>query len=78
MVQWLRLHVPNSGDSTSIHGQGIIRSYMLQLRVHVLRLRLSEAKYIHIYTYIQMDSKEQCSSYERNANYNHSAMLLHT
>ena len=45
MVQWPGLHVPNIGDST--HGQGIIRSYMLQLRVHVLQLRLSEAKYIH-------------------------------
>jgi len=54
----------------------LIRSYVLQLRVHVLQLRLSEAKYIHIY--IQMDSKEQCSSYERNAKYNHSAVLLHT
>ena len=42
--QWLRLCVPKAGGRGPIPGQGT-RPYMLQLRVHMLQLRLSTAKY---------------------------------
>ena len=60
MVQWLRLHAPNTGGPGSIPGQGT-RSHGLQLedstyhskhrRSHVPQLRPSAAKYIYIYTH---------------------------
>ena len=47
VVQGLRLHVPNAGDTGWITGQGT-RSHIPQLRVHRLQLRLSAAKEIKI------------------------------
>ena len=39
VVQWLRLHVPNTGDPGSIPGQRTRSHIMLQVRVHVPQLR---------------------------------------
>ena len=47
VVQWLRLHVPNAGDTGWLSGQGT-RSHIPQLRVHGLQLRLSAAREIKI------------------------------
>ena len=41
-VQWLRLHAPNAGSPGSIPGQGT-RSYMPQLRVRTLQLKIPRA-----------------------------------
>ena len=38
MVQWLKLHAPNAGGPGSIPSQRT-RSYIAQLRVHILQLR---------------------------------------
>ena len=38
VVQWLRLHVTNTGDPGSIPGQKT-RSHLLQMRVHVPQLK---------------------------------------
>ena len=43
VVQWLRLHTPNSGGPGSIPGQGT-RSRMPQLRAHMLQRRPGAAK----------------------------------
>ena len=48
MVQWLRLHVPNARGLGLIPGQGT-RFHMPQLRVHMLQLTPSIAKYIEIH-----------------------------
>ena len=42
VVQWLRLLTLNAGGLGSIPGQGT-RSYLLQLRVHILQLKILEA-----------------------------------
>ena len=42
VVQWLRLHTPNVGGLGSITGQAT-RPHMLQLRVHVLKLKILHA-----------------------------------
>ena len=42
VVQWLRLHAPNAESPGSIPGQGT-RSHILQLRVHMLQLKISSA-----------------------------------
>ena len=42
MVQWLRLHAPNTGDPGLIPGQGT-RSHMPQLRVCMLQLKIPHA-----------------------------------
>ena len=47
VVQWLRLHDPNSGDPDSTLGQGT-RSYMLQLRALMPQL-----KTLHVTTKIK-------------------------
>ena len=39
MAQWLRLHTPNAGVLGSIPDQGT-RSHILQLRVHMLQLKI--------------------------------------
>ena len=39
VVQWLRLCTPNAGGPGLIPGQGT-RSHMLQLRVHMLQLKI--------------------------------------
>ena len=39
VVQWLRLRAPNTGGLGSISSQGT-RSYMFQLRVHMLQLNI--------------------------------------
>ena len=39
MVQWPRLWGPNAGGLGLILGQGT-RSYMLQLRIHTLQLKI--------------------------------------
>ena len=47
VVQWLRLHTPNTGDSV----RTLVREpefHMPQQRVHVLQLRPSIAKYINL------------------------------
>ena len=43
VVKWLRLHTLSAGSSGSIRGQGT-RSYVLQLRVCMLRLRPGAAQ----------------------------------
>ena len=40
VVQWLRLHAPSEGGRGLIPGPGT-RSHMLQLRVHLLQLKIS-------------------------------------
>ncbi|TEA37365.1 hypothetical protein DBR06_SOUSAS1910057, partial [Sousa chinensis] len=42
VVQWLRLCAPNAGGLGSIPGQGT-RSFMPQLRVHMLQLNIPHA-----------------------------------
>ena len=48
MFQWLGLHIPSAGCPGSIPGQET-RSHMPQLRVHMLQLTPSIAKYIEIH-----------------------------
>ena len=42
VVQWLRLHAPNVESPGSIPGQGT-RSHIVQLRVHMLQLKILSA-----------------------------------
>ena len=42
VTQWLRLRAPSAGGPGSIPGQGT-RSHMLQLRVHMLQLKILHA-----------------------------------
>ena len=42
VVQWLRLHAPNAGGPGSVPSQGT-RLLMLQLRAHMLRLKILHA-----------------------------------
>ena len=42
VVQWLRLHAPNAESPGSIPGQGT-RSHIMQLRVHMLQLKILSA-----------------------------------
>ena len=40
MVQWLRLHVPNSGDTNSISGRGTKTLYVLGIAKIKLNLKI--------------------------------------
>ena len=42
LVQWLRLHAPYAGGTSSIPGQGT-RSHQLQLRVHMPQIKILHA-----------------------------------
>ena len=47
VVQWLRLHTPNAGAWV----QTLIGELKPQLRIYVLQLKPTAAKYIYIYIY---------------------------
>ena len=63
MVQWLRLHAPNTGGMGSIPGQGI-RSHMPKLRVHMPKLKILHAalklKILHATTKIWYSQINKC------------------
>ena len=53
VIQWLRLCTPNAGGPGLIPGQGT-RSHMLQLRVHMLRLKILHAATKNWYSQINI------------------------
>ena len=61
MIHWLRPHTPSAGGPGSIPSQGM-RSNVLQLRVHMSRLRPGTAKTINFLKKKKERKKDQLHS----------------